>query len=140
MYGAARMKIGSTLLVLLLLAGAPAFAQSPYRVSVYFDWNDIDLTPSGREIVNEAVRAAKACNVPDVKIVGHDDTSLSSQKAQELSNQRADAVRAAMINGGGIDPGLISSEGRGDLELNMPTADGVREPFNRRVQIDVVCR
>jgi OOP family OmpA-OmpF porin len=51
-----------------------------------------------------------------------------------LSLRRADTVREALI-AGGIDANTITVAGRGESEPAVPTADGVREQANRRVEI-----
>ena len=48
--------------------------------------------------------------------------------------KRANSVRDALIERG-VDATLIKVEGRGEDELLVQTADGVREPANRRAQI-----
>jgi outer membrane protein OmpA-like peptidoglycan-associated protein len=137
------MRTIQTIFLAAMLSGAglmPAAAQAPFRSSVYFGWNEFELSGTALAVVEEAIRFAKACNLPRVDIVGHDDTSLSSERAQTLSDQRAESVRRAMIDRGGISPEFVTSEGRGDREPFLPTRDGVQEALNRRVEIDIICR
>jgi outer membrane protein OmpA-like peptidoglycan-associated protein len=51
-----------------------------------------------------------------------------------LSLRRADSVRSSLISGG-VSADKITVAGRGESEPAVPTADGVREPKNRRVEI-----
>jgi OOP family OmpA-OmpF porin len=51
-----------------------------------------------------------------------------------LSLRRADSVREALM-AGGIDSNAITVAGRGESEPAVPTADGVKEQANRRVEI-----
>ena len=44
----------------------------------------------------------------------------------------ADALVAQGVNGG-----VIALDGKGETNLAKPTADGVREPLNRRATIDI---
>ena len=74
--------------------------------------------------------------VPDVLVVGHTDSVGSDQYNDALSRQRADVIRAGLIQNG-IAPENIVAVGRGKRELLVPTADGVAEPRNRRVEIVV---
>jgi len=48
--------------------------------------------------------------------------------------KRANAVREGLV-ARGVDAAMISVTGRGETELLVDTADDVREPANRRVQI-----
>ncbi len=74
--------------------------------------------------------------VPDVLVVGHTDTVGTNQVNDPLSQQRAEVIRAGLIRSG-IAPENITAVGRGKRELLVPTADGVAEPRNRRVEIVV---
>jgi phospholipid transport system substrate-binding protein len=51
-----------------------------------------------------------------------------------LSVRRADAVRSALIQKG-VPAAAIQTVGRGQTNPLVPTADGVREPQNRRVEL-----
>ena len=51
-----------------------------------------------------------------------------------LAQQRAEAVRAELIRRG-VAPESIQASGRGKRDLLIPTADGIAEPRNRRVEI-----
>ncbi len=51
-----------------------------------------------------------------------------------LSDRRAASVKTQLI-ADGIDRGEIATIGAGKTGLLVPTADGVREPQNRRAEI-----
>jgi outer membrane protein OmpA-like peptidoglycan-associated protein len=51
-----------------------------------------------------------------------------------LGQRRADAVRA-YLEGHGIPGGVITTQSFGESRPLVETADGVREPQNRRVEI-----
>ena len=74
--------------------------------------------------------------VPDVLVIGHTDTVGSDAVNDALSRQRAEVVRKALI-ARGIAAENIVVVGRGKREPIVPTADGVAEPRNRRVEIIV---
>ena len=52
-----------------------------------------------------------------------------------LSVRRAEAVKAELVRLG-VPAGVITTIGRGEEDLLVPTKDGVREPQNRRVSIE----
>jgi OOP family OmpA-OmpF porin len=101
---------------------------------VFFDWNKATLTPEARKIIADSVAQAKAINAKQVKVVGHTDTSGSAAYNLRLSVRRAEAVKAEMVRLG-VPAAAITVEGRGQEDLLVPTADGVREPQNRRAAI-----
>jgi len=73
---------------------------------------------------------------PEIAVVGHTDRVGSDQSNDALSLKRAEFVRNALIKRG-IAPENIQASGRGEREPIVPTADGVSEPRNRRVEIIV---
>ena len=69
-------------------------------------------------------------------VVGHADRSGSDAYNQKLSLRRGTAVKGALVSEG-ISGGAISVSGKGESDPMVPTADGVREPQNRRVHISL---
>ena len=103
---------------------------------VLFDWDRFDLTPQAAEIVRQAAAHARAGGATRVHVVGHADTSGSAAYNVRLSQRRAATVRDALI-AQGVGGGAITTEGRGETDLARATADGVREPLNRRATINI---
>jgi outer membrane protein OmpA-like peptidoglycan-associated protein len=130
---------------LIATFGAPAAAPvaappppAPPRTAksfiVFFDFDRSNITAQAQATINDAVAAAKAGNSTRITLTGHTDRSGSEQYNQALSVRRGEAVKAAMIRGG-IPANAIVVIGRGESQPLVPTADGVREPQNRRVEI-----
>lgn len=118
-------------------APAPApKAEAPKDFLVFFDWDKSVITPEARRILTDVVAQAKAKNVKSLKVVGFTDTSGSAQWNLALSVRRAEAVKVELVRLGFT--GSITTEGRGETDLLVPTPDGVREPQNRRAQITPV--
>jgi len=104
----------------------------PYLV--FFDWNSAVVAPSGREVIALAAQAFKAGSPVTVQVTGFTDTSGSTAYNQKLSERRANAVAAVLVQDGVPQTNLVVT-GRGQNDLRVPTPDGVREPQNRRVEI-----
>ena len=120
------------------LFGAALAAQPsrPVQFTLFFVEGKNDLTEeSSREVAAVFAEIAKR-PVPDVVVVGHTDAVGTNQVNDPLSQQRAEVIRAGLIRNG-IAPENITAVGRGKRELLVPTADGVAEPRNRRVEIIV---
>lgn len=116
-------------------APAPApKAASPKDYLVFFDWNKATLTPEAKKIIADAVATGKSIGAKAVEVVGYTDRSGSPQYNLRLSVRRAEAVQAEMARLG-IAQANITAKGRGEADPLVPTADGVREPQNRRAVI-----
>ncbi len=114
---------------------APAAAPAPARTFlVFFDWNRADLTARARQIIAEAAQARTQQQVTRIEVNGHTDTSGSARYNQGLSERRAAAVAAELVRLG-VPRNEIVTRGFGQTQLLVPTADNVREPQNRRVEI-----
>jgi outer membrane protein OmpA-like peptidoglycan-associated protein len=114
---------------------APAAAPSPTRTYlVFFDFDRADLTDRARQIIAEAAQNAGRVQTTRIEVAGHADRSGSPQYNQRLSQRRADAV-AAELSRQGIARSNISVQAFGESRPLVATADGVREPQNRRVEI-----
>jgi outer membrane protein OmpA-like peptidoglycan-associated protein len=73
---------------------------------------------------------------PDILVIGHTDRVGGDEDNDRLSLQRAERVRASLV-AQGIAAQSIRAAGRGEREPVVQTADGVDEPQNRRVEINV---
>ncbi len=117
---------------------APAPAQAPAAAArtylVFFDWDRADLTDRARQIVGEAAQNARRVSSTRIEVAGHADRSGTPQYNQRLSQRRAEAVAAELARQG-ISRNEMSIQAFGESRPLVPTADGVREPQNRRVEI-----
>jgi OOP family OmpA-OmpF porin len=101
---------------------------------VFFDFDKAAIT-SGADSVLDAVAAeVRKRNVTSIEIVGHTDSAGADSYNERLAIRRANVVRDALSKRG-LDVAVMNVDGRGERELLVKTADNVREPANRRVQI-----
>src|SRR5690606_34536077 len=101
---------------------------------VFFDWDKADITSEAAGILNNAVTAYQNCGTAAIMLAGHADRSGSTQYNVGLSQRRNASVQT-YLTGRGIPAARISSEAFGESQPRVPTADGVRELQNRRVEI-----
>jgi iron complex outermembrane receptor protein len=113
---------------------AQAPAPAPRSYLVFFDFNKSDLTGQAQQIVDQAAANAGPAKVTQLTVTGHTDTVGSDAYNMRLSRRRAESV-AARLEKDGIASSEIEIVAKGKRDLLVPTADGVREPQNRRVQI-----
>jgi OOP family OmpA-OmpF porin len=116
------------------LEGAPAEAAAPNTYIVLFDFDRSTITAAGQAVIDQVLADAAAAGAVSISATGHADRSGSEDYNTALSLRRADSVREALI-AGGIDANAITVAGRGESEPAVPTADGVKEQANRRVEI-----
>lgn len=109
---------------------------APRQFIVFFGFNKYNLTSEAMRVISEAVVAAKETGSASLLITGHTDTVGSNQFNDRLSMRRSNAVKGEMVRQG-IAASAITTSGRGETELLVQTADGVKEPQNRRATIDL---
>jgi outer membrane protein OmpA-like peptidoglycan-associated protein len=118
---------------------APAMAPPPpapttAQYIVFFDFDRATLTAQAMTTIKQAAAAAKAGNKTRIGVTGHADRAGSDAYNMALSLRRANAVKDALVREG-IPAAGITVVGKGESQPLVPTADGVREPQNRRVEI-----
>jgi opacity protein-like surface antigen len=116
-------------------AAMPAPLPAAPRVFiVFFDWDKDRVTPQGMQIVQQAADAYKSGAPVQIQVTGYTDRSGSPAYNQRLSERRAANVAKALASLGVPQQQMLIS-GRGENDNRVPTANGVREPQNRRVEI-----
>jgi outer membrane protein OmpA-like peptidoglycan-associated protein len=113
------------------VAQAPAPART---YLVFFDFDRADLTDRARQIIADAAQNSTRVQTTRIEVAGHADRAGTPQYNQRLSERRAAAV-ASELERQGVARGNISVQAFGESRPLVATADGVREPQNRRVEI-----
>jgi outer membrane protein OmpA-like peptidoglycan-associated protein len=116
---------------------APAAAPAPVPARsylVFFDWDSAALNTRARQIVDEAAANATRVATTRLEVAGHADRTGTAAYNMTLSRRRADAVAAELV-AHGVAKEAITIQAFGDTKPLVPTAAGVREPQNRRVEI-----
>lgn len=101
---------------------------------VFFEWNRANLSASAAKQVDEVARNLADETGYEVVLNGHTDTTGLEKFNLTLSKKRAVAV-AARLEAGGVAKDAIKIFAFGESDPKVPTADGVSEPKNRRVEI-----
>lgn len=102
--------------------------------TVYFGFNGSTLTSAATAIVEEIASFAGELVNPKIVVRGHTDSSGSSAYNLALSERRTLAVLMSLRTYGSGD---ASGTWAGEGEPAVPTADNIREPLNRRVQVTI---
>lgn len=118
---------------------APAAAPAPLASQgrsfrVFFEFDKASLSREGERVVRDAADAYRRGGAARVEVTGYTDLSGTPQYDMGLSQRRAATVRAALV-AQGVPMNAITERWRGKDDPLVATADGVREPQNRRVDI-----
>ena len=116
------------------LPPCPPAAVTPGPFLVFFDWDKSLVTAEAAAVLDRAAEQYAATGQTSVSLAGHADKSGTDAYNVGLSQRRADAVKAYMASKG-VPDGVITTEAFGESRPLVETADGVREPQNRRVEI-----
>jgi outer membrane protein OmpA-like peptidoglycan-associated protein len=116
-----------------VLAALPA---RPTRFIVHFVSGTDELTEASKAELPKILAELKRRPVPDVAVVAHTDTVGEHEANDRLSAQRAERMKAYLVDIG-ISAARIQTSGRGEREPLVATADNTDEPRNRRVEISV---
>jgi outer membrane protein OmpA-like peptidoglycan-associated protein len=113
-------------------------AQPPKSMSftLYFDTNSTEVSAAARPVLAELFAEVAKRAAVEVQVTGHTDRVGTDTDNDRLSLERAEAVRAMLIQRG-IQATFIRAVGRGEREPLVPTPDEQSEPRNRRVEVIV---
>jgi outer membrane protein OmpA-like peptidoglycan-associated protein len=108
----------------------------PASFLLYFTTGTDELTEESKGELDRMLEELRRRPAPDILVIGHTDRVGSEPDNDRLSLQRAERVRSSLV-AQGIAPERIKASGRGEREPIVQTADGVDEPKNRRVEINI---
>ncbi|HVF62615.1 MAG TPA: OmpA family protein [Casimicrobiaceae bacterium] len=116
-------------------AANPAVKKVSVKGTARFDFDKAAVnTEDGTKLMTE-VRSMKNVTWQTINVTGHTDSVGSDGYNQKLSERRAEAVQAFLIDKG-VKPERIKTGGRGEASpiANNNTADGRAQ--NRRTEIE----
>lgn len=115
-------------------AAPPPPPSVPNNYIVFFDFDRASLSGDAERIVAAAAANAQQAKATTIEVTGYADRSGSARYNLRLSQRRAESVKQALL-ARGVSPNEIDVRAEGENNPLVPTADGVREAQNRRVQI-----
>jgi outer membrane protein OmpA-like peptidoglycan-associated protein len=100
---------------------------------VSFDVNSATVKPTFKPSLAKVAEVLKGYD-SKMTVVGHTDSSGSDSYNQQLSERRAEAVRAELIRDG-VPAERLSAAGRGESEPRADNGTDTGRAQNRRVEI-----
>ncbi len=100
---------------------------------IYYEF-DKGKSAETRNTIQRVLDTGQYCKVDNIRVVGHTDTSGPASYNLALSKRRAADARTEFVRQG-MDPAIITSEGKGETELAVQTGDGVKQKENRRTEV-----
>lgn len=116
--------------------GANPACAEPIAGIVFFEWDSAVVPDSALPTIQAAAQNLAACGWRGLSVAGHTDRSGSDGYNDVLARRRADVV-AQLMAAQGAAAGLVEVSSYGEASPKVPTADGERNPQNRRVEITV---
>lgn len=117
------------------LAAAPGDERgvaAPYRV--FFDWGKTVISQDSAATLDDVAEVLLQPGERMAHLVGHSDRSGPANSNHASALRRATAARDYLVSRG-ASPQRLSIASQGENAPFIATADGVREPQNRRVDI-----
>jgi hypothetical protein len=108
----------------------------PGRYVVLFPFDKATLDGPARAAIAAAAEEFRRNGSAQISVWGHTDTAGNADYNQALSERREQAV-ASELTRLGVPATSINGNAVGESDPAVPTGDNVREPRNRRVDIQV---
>jgi outer membrane protein OmpA-like peptidoglycan-associated protein len=113
-----------------------ALPSPPIHFILYFKTGTTEITNESRKLLAKVLPAIADHESTDVSVVGHTDRFGTRAYNYQLALERALLVQK-MLLALGINPQFIEVTSHGEDNPLIQTADEVREPRNRRVEVVV---
>ena len=101
---------------------------------VFFDWDKSDITPESASILDNIADDFRSQGPLQIDVACRTDSGRSAQYSMGLTGRQATNVQA-YLEGRGVPGAYIATQSFGGSQPSVGTADGVREPQNRRCDI-----
>lgn len=102
--------------------------------NLQFGYNKSTLLPQSLPILDSLANLIDQNQQLSIHIIGHTDSDGNADYNLRLSEQRAESVKAYLIQRG-ISPRRLRSQGKGETVPLYPNDSEIQKAFNRRVEI-----
>jgi len=116
---------------------APTATKVVLNADTFFDFDKSTIKPEGRQVLDQVAQQASSINLETLIATGHTDSIGTEAYNLKLSQRRANAVKAYLVQKG-IDPNRIYVEGKGESQPIASNKTREGRAKNRRVEIEIV--
>jgi outer membrane protein OmpA-like peptidoglycan-associated protein len=117
------------------LVAANCFSQDQQKLTVHFDFNQSALTPKAKALLNRELKTGTRSSPLSVDITGFCDNTGSNGYNDSLSEKRAEAVKAYLLENGLSSTVTINISGKGEAVPLNENRDEKERALNRRVEL-----
>src|SRR6056297_744225 len=108
------------------------------EAEAFFPLDSAEIRPDSRESLREVADLITRGEILGrVSVVGHTCALGPERYNQQLSERRAESVKAALV-AMGVDPEAVVTDGRGELEPFVPNISEANRKLNRRVEVQFI--
>lgn len=116
-------------------------SQYSQEFNLYLQYGSVEISRSGKalfdQVAENLAQAPDSCDVVNIQIDAHTDSSGSEARNMHLSRAIAQTIEDYLDAQGFTEtPKTVTAHGESRLAKN--TRDGVREPLNRRAEIKFI--
>ena len=115
----------------------PPMRETPRSFVIFFPFDSAQMDDEGRRLTREIVAEFRGGDFKELWVNGHTDTSGSPEYNEALSQRRAQAVGAALVEAGAPGPSIVIRK-FGEEQPDVDTGDDQRVALNRRVEIVLI--
>jgi OOP family OmpA-OmpF porin len=117
-------------------AAQPAIEKITLKAGALFDVGKADLKPAGISELDGVAAKLGTADLEQITVTGHTDSTGAAESNQRLSERRAEAVKAYLVQKGvKADRVVTAGKGSSNPVADNKTADGRAK--NRRVEIEL---
>ena len=103
----------------------------------YFGWDEDAAPAEADAVIANTVQSMQVCGWSGLTLAGHADKSGSDAYNVRLSERRVKNIADKLV-AAGLPAGSIQTQAFGESMPAVQTEDGVREPLNRRVEVNAI--
>jgi OOP family OmpA-OmpF porin len=112
----------------------PAICNDDVVAIVFFEFDSAVVSTEAGQTLDTVATNIRTCGWRQLSLAGHTDQAGADAYNVDLSQQRANAVQAALA-GRGVSASMMTVTALGESRPSVVLPDGTRSPQNRRVEI-----